>query len=310
MANPRNFLLPPGIGRALDKMKKVDERGLLYYMDYKADYYKLEKFVDKIVNPGCSTFLTKSLNGEMLFARNYDMCHWRYNRRGDPKDSTGLIIVVRCTNRKAKYKSLGVVDGFWLDVNKGRFFEGTLSDGKTNVTLMAAAPLAIMDGINDQGLAVSIMHLPTENEWNETAYIDFNSLTDDEKKLAKIYTNPGEKPPRLDYSVKKGAVAINTADRRSWTVNKNFAVKQSDPGKKTVIHPVLMRRMLDFAKNVDEAVEIAKSFNVQSPMRDNDYHIMVSDKSGKSVILEWVNNKLNVADAQQSTNFYLTRDDR
>jgi len=310
MANPRRFLLPPGIGRALDKIKKEDERGLLYYMDYKANYYLLEKYVDKIVNPGCSTFLTKALNGDMLFARNYDMCHWRYNRRGAPEDGTGLIIVVRCTNKKAKYKSLGVVDGFWLDVAKGRYFEGTLSDGKTDVTLMAAAPLAIMDGINDQGLAVSIMHLPTENEWNETAYVDFNSLSEDEKKIAKIYTEHGEKPQRLDASVRKGAIAVNTADHRSWVVNKNFAVKQDDPGKKTLIHPVLMRKMLDFAKDVDEAVEIARSVNVQSPLRDNDYHILVSDKSGKSVILEWVNNKLNVADAKQSTNFHLTREDR
>lgn len=309
MANPRRFLLPPGIGRALDKIKKLDDRGFLYYMEYKADYYKLEKYVDLITKPACTSFVTKALDGDTLFARNYDFCHWKYNRRGEPKDITGLAIVVHCTNKKAKYRSLGVVDAFWLDVNKGRFFEGTLSDKKTDITLMGAAPFAIMDGINDQGLAVSIMHLPTENQWQETDYIDFNTLTDEERRLAKLYDKPGEVPPRLDYTVKKGAVAINTADHKSWRVNKNFAVAQNNPCKRTLIHPVLMRKMLDFCANVDEAVELAKSVNVKSPMPDNDYHIMVCDKTGKAVVLEWVSNKLNIIETDRCTNYYLTRED-
>lgn len=309
MANPRRFLLPLGVGRALDKIKKVDKRGLLYYMDYKADYYKLEKYVNLVAKPGCSTFLTKSLDGEQLFARNYDICHWRFNNRTTVDEITGLIVVVRCSSKKAKYKSLGVVDGFWLDVGKGRYFEGCLSDKKTDVTIMAVAPFAIMDGINDQGLAVSIMHLPTENEWTETDYIDFESLDAEGKANAKVMTNPSETPLRLDSTVKKGAVAINTSDRRSWAVNKNLSVHQNDPGKKTMMHPVLMRRMLDFCKDVDEAVELAKSVNVVSPLPDNDYHIMVSDRSGKSVVLEWIDNKLTVLDAQYCANFYLARDD-
>lgn len=310
MANPRRFLLPPGIGRALDKIKKVDKRGLLYYMDYKADYYKLEKYVNLVANPGCSTFITKTLDGQQLFARNYDICHWKYNKRTTPEDITGLIVVVHCTNKKAKYKSLGVVDGFWLDVAKGRYYEGCLSDGKTDVTLMAIAPLAIMDGINDQGLAVSIMHLPTENEWIETDFIDFNSLDEEGKKNAKVYTEHGEEPQRLDSSVKTGAVAINTADHRSWKVNKNLATHQNKPGKRTMMHPILMRRMLDFCKDVDEAVDFAKSVNIVSPLPDNDYHIMVSDKSGKSVVLEWIDNELTVKEADHCANFYLSREDR
>lgn len=310
MANPRKKLLPFGVGRALDSITQVDKRGLLYHMDYKADYYKLEKYVDLITKPGCSTFLTRNKEGEVLFARNYDICHWKNNERGEIQDVTGLILVVNCANRKAKYKSLGMVDAFWLDVHKGRFYEGCLSDGKTNTTIMAVAPFAIMDGINECGLAVSIMHLPTENDWQSIEYIDPDSIGEDKTKPVIVLTEAGEEPKRLDSNVKKDSIAINTTDKKAWKVNKNLSVHQTEPGKKTMIHPVLMRRMLDFCKDVDEAVELAKSVNVQSPLPDNDYHIMVSDSDGNSVILEWVNNELVVSPAVNSTNYYLTREDK
>lgn len=313
MANPRFKFLPFGIGKALDGIKQVDEQGRLYYMDYKANYRPLEPLMNKAAGaatPGCSTFIAQKLGGGMLFGRNYDFSHYKYNQQGGPEDITGLIVVIHCTNPRAKYKSLGIIDGFWLDAAKGRFFEGCLSDGKTDVSMFAMAPFTIMDGANEAGLAVSIMHLPTENEWIETDYADPESLTDEELKKAVIIDAPGQLPARLNPQVRKDYIAINTADRRSWKVNKNHAVNQTEKGKKTMIHPVLMRRMLDFAQNVDEAVKIARSVNVKSLMPDNDYHILVSDKSGRSVILEWVNNELRTKETAHGTNFYLTREDR
>ncbi|MBQ0036387.1 MAG: linear amide C-N hydrolase, partial [Firmicutes bacterium] len=98
-------------------------------------------------------------------------------------------------------------------------------------------------------------------------------------------------------------------DKITYKANKNLAVNQNEPNKKTILHPVLMRRMLDYCKDVDEAIELAKTYNVKSPMPDSDYHIMLSDKSGKSVILEWVDNKMNVVETNHGTNYYLSRDD-
>jgi len=308
--NPRKFLLPFGIGRAIDGIRKEDERGLLYFMDYKADYYKLEKYTAMLTKSGCSTFLTKGDEGRYLLGRNYDFSHYRYNKKGEPKDITGLIFVVRTDNRKAKYRTLGVVDGFWLDNAKGSFFEGVPSDGVTNMTKLAMAPFVIMDGINEAGLVTSIMHLPTENDWQEVEYRDPETLTPQEKEIVKLLGESGQLPDRFDVSVKSRALAINTADRRTWQANKNLAVDQREEGKPVTLHPILMRKMLDYCRNVEEAIKMAVSFNMKSPLPDNDYHIMLADRTGRAVILEWIDQKLKVIETNHGTNFYVGRDDR
>lgn len=49
----------------------------------------------------------------------------------------------------------------------------------------------------------------------------------------------------------------------------------------------LLRLILDYADNVEEAVEIASSYDLHDSAKTS-YHYMVADASGKSVILEWV----------------------
>ncbi len=49
----------------------------------------------------------------------------------------------------------------------------------------------------------------------------------------------------------------------------------------------LLRLILDYADNVDEAVEIASSYDLHDSAKTS-YHYMVADSSGRSAILEWV----------------------
>ena len=49
----------------------------------------------------------------------------------------------------------------------------------------------------------------------------------------------------------------------------------------------LLRLILDYADDVDEAVEIAQSYDLHDSAGTS-YHYMVADASGRSVILEWV----------------------
>ena len=49
----------------------------------------------------------------------------------------------------------------------------------------------------------------------------------------------------------------------------------------------LLRLILDYADDVDEAVEIARSYDLHDSAKTS-YHYMVADASGRSVILEWV----------------------
>lgn len=49
----------------------------------------------------------------------------------------------------------------------------------------------------------------------------------------------------------------------------------------------LLRLILDYADNVDEAVEITSSYDLHDSAKTS-YHYMVADASGRSAILEWV----------------------
>ena len=49
----------------------------------------------------------------------------------------------------------------------------------------------------------------------------------------------------------------------------------------------LLRLILDYADNVEEAVEIASSYDMHDSAKTS-YHYMVADASGRSAILEWV----------------------
>ena len=49
----------------------------------------------------------------------------------------------------------------------------------------------------------------------------------------------------------------------------------------------LLRLILDYADNVEEAVDIASSYDLHDSAKTS-YHYMVADASGRSAVLEWV----------------------
>ena len=57
--------------------------------------------------------------------------------------------------------------------------------------------------------------------------------------------------------------------------------------KPDVTSTTLLRLILDYADNIEEAVEIASSYDLHDS-GNTSYHYMVADASGRSVILEWV----------------------
>lgn len=60
-----------------------------------------------------------------------------------------------------------------------------------------------------------------------------------------------------------------------------------DTDKPDLTWTMLLRMILDYADNVEEAVEIAQNFDLHESINCSN-HYMVSDASGRSVILEWV----------------------
>ena len=68
---------------------------------------------------------------------------------------------------------------------------------------------------------------------------------------------------------------------------KTFPTNQ-DTGKPDVTSTTLIRLILDYADNLEEAIEIARSYDLHDSANTS-YHYMVADASGRSAILEWVN---------------------
>ena len=149
-----------GCGQIEEKpVRRIDEGGYLYYMEYEKDYYGKE-VMDKlkelrIIDPGCSSFMTHNPEGEPLSCRNYDSPH-RISK--EDRTFTGLNIVLHL-KPEGKYESINIADVYWCDpgnpflVNAGPEKEGF------DFSLLDALPYECVDGLNEKGLYVSIMML-------------------------------------------------------------------------------------------------------------------------------------------------------
>ncbi len=65
------------------------------------------------------------------------------------------------------------------------------------------------------------------------------------------------------------------------------ATDQKDPNKKDITSTTMLRLVLDYADNVEEAVALISSYNLHDSANTS-FHYMIADASGKSAILEWV----------------------
>ncbi|MCQ2476869.1 MAG: linear amide C-N hydrolase [Clostridia bacterium] len=71
------------------------------------------------------------------------------------------------------------------------------------------------------------------------------------------------------------------------------ATKQTDKSKKDITTTLMIRAVLDTCANVDEAIELIRSYNMIDSLFTN-YHYQLCDSSGRSVVVEYINNELKV----------------
>lgn len=69
-----------------------------------------------------------------------------------------------------------------------------------------------------------------------------------------------------------------------------------DGTRPNILHSTAMRLILDYAKNVDEAVEILKQYNIHFVAET--CHFMIADAGGKSVVVEFVDGETKVTPAK------------
>lgn len=248
--NPAIYLSTEEQKKSIESIKDLDN-GRFYVMDYVADY-KLDDMINANLtniqsmidfmqknflnggstsvnaqDMGCSSFAVSTKEGKKLYGRNFDY----------KMDMSAVLIR---TSPKDGYKSIGLADSGWVGYGLG-----SLDDGKTDLSMTMAFPYLIMDGMNEKGLAVSVLLL------------------------------------------------------------KDTPTRQNT-GKNRINTTLAMRLMLDKAKTVDEAINMISKFDMQSSMDDVSFHFLISDSTGKSVVLEYVENKMNVVNTNFVTNHYVS----
>ena len=269
---PAQLLRTRQQARTVKSLTELEE-GRFFRLDYKADY-RLQDFIEAdlaskeavqggvaqmlldfssmpagslaALRPACSAFQAVTPDGEVIYGRNFDY---------DFDD--GSAIVMR-TRPRGAYRSMSLVSMDHVGLSGAQ-----LSDGETDLSMLVAAPYAMMDGMNEKGLAVSVLALTG------------------------------------------GGCAC-----------------QYEEGKHAVMTTVLMRLLLDRAATVEEALSLCRNYNffadgeqrgVPSGDKTN-YHFLLSDASGRSVVLEYVRDGglkgngpwvMKVLEERCVTNFYL-----
>jgi hypothetical protein len=82
----------------------------------------------------------------------------------------------------------------------------------------------------------------------------------------------------------------------------------NDPQKKTLSDLSFVRLVLDYAENTEHAISLIQQYNIS--MNEVPLHFLIADKTGKSALVEFVNNKMQVMYNQEafqvSTNFIVS----
>ena len=85
----------------------------------------------------------------------------------------------------------------------------------------------------------------------------------------------------------------------------NELTAQSSAGKHDTQTTVAVRYLLDKADSVAKALELLENLNMHS-IFGTAYHFAMADTTGKSVVVEYINNQMKVTDTKVVTNHYIT----
>lgn len=206
------------------------DKGRIYEINYNVDYLldkaldfnidctdKLTQFVavnllDTIppsrstslsYDAGCSAFAAPDkTTGDFIMGRNYDFNHF-------DSDSNRVMIplIVVHTAPKGGKKSVSFVDGLFV-----KYQSGFYTDGNSDLSMLMALPYLLLDGINEDGFAISVLKLdslPTKQQNPDKKAIfttvamrmllDKASTVKEAVQMLKDYNMCMDKDPRASY---------------------------------------------------------------------------------------------------------------
>lgn len=128
-----------------------------------------------------------------------------------------------------------------------------------------------------------------------TTSFPFDQLPDDVIARAALYAP-------LDGMNEKGlAVSVNM-------IQDSEVIAQSGQSQ-NLTTTTAIRMLLNKAADVDEAIKLLQEYNLHSSMNMM-IHFAIVDASGRSVVVEYVNNEMSVIDTPVVTNFYFAEGDK
>ena len=168
--------------RSLASLKEIDDYGMyqmVYYGDYGFDDFlkvgatsdaDIEAFVTSrllkglpidlgVTGDGCTAFVTKNDNGDILFGRNFDFLY---------APSLQLF-----TNPENGYASVSTVN-----LSFAGYSEDNLPDGfNLNSFLTLAGPFLPFDGMNEKGVAIALLAVPEAQPPYNVDNVTLNTTT-------------------------------------------------------------------------------------------------------------------------------------
>ena len=122
-----------------------------------------------------------------------------------------------------------------------------------------------------------------------------NMLTDEMMTIAALYAP-------LDGMNEKGlCVSVNMI--------QDGATIHQDTGKPDITTTTAIRLMLDKASDVEEALNLLRSYDLHASMNYM-IHFAIADSEGGSVAVEYINNEMIVTETPILTNFYLAEGEK
>lgn len=128
-----------------------------------------------------------------------------------------------------------------------------------------------------------------------SAGFSLDLLPDDMKTIAALYAP-------LDGMNEKGlCIAVNM-------ISDNVTIEQNS-NKPDITTTTAIRLLLDKAANVEEAIALLQQYDMHASMGMM-VHFAISDASGKSVAVEYINNEMVVTETPILTNFYVSKGEK
>ena len=108
----------------------------------------------------------------------------------------------------------------------------------------------------------------------------------------------------LDGMNEKGfTIAVNMIK------DSSVSAHQTAPGKTPINFTSAIRLLLNRAATVDEAIALLGNYSMSIPGGGQLFHFAMADRTGKSVVVEYINGQMYVTDTPAVTNFYLMPND-